>query len=60
MAIKIKRMKIREWLRLLKFWTVLDVVLGIFYVFFVICDMFMGLPNCELMYEKLANLQWEI
>ena len=28
--------------------------------FFVICDMFMGLANCELMYEKLANLQWEI
>lgn len=57
MAIKIKRMKIREWLRLLKFWTVLDVVLGIFYVFFVIVK---GLANCELMYEKLANLQWEI
>lgn len=54
MAIKIKRMKIREWLRLLKFWTVLDVVLGIFYVFFVICDMFIGLANCELIYEKIS------
>ena len=33
---------------------------GDFLCFFVICDMFMGLANCELMYEKLANLQWEI